>query len=205
MHHATKPPRTGTKKEKPTPPAATNTVGVAALKAASEEVRLDSAVVRLVEEWGNVLPQIDRDVRAISARVARIDDRLRTCTAAILKRSGLSDNEFRLLAGLMRSGPPYRHAPTELAGRYVPVTSGGLTGLANRLEKRGLIRRVSHPSDLRSTLIELTADGEALARQTMAEFSEAEEALMSRLSNADRVRANAFLQKLLHSIEAALP
>jgi len=64
---------------------------------------------------------------------------------------------------------------------------------------------VSHPSDLRSTLIELTAEGEELARRTMSEFAKVEEALMVALSAADRASGNAFLQKLLHSIEAALP
>ncbi|MBO9604123.1 MAG: MarR family transcriptional regulator [Novosphingobium sp.] len=149
-------------------------------------------------------PSLDRDVRAIAARVARIDDRLRTRTAGVLKRAGLSDSEFRLLAGLLRSGPPYRRAPTELAPRYVPVTSGGLTGVANRLEKRGLIARVLHPTDQRSMLIELTPPGKVLALATMEEFAAAEQMLMSGVSQADRAKANAFLKQLLHSIESRL-
>jgi DNA-binding MarR family transcriptional regulator len=178
--------------------------GQAALKAASHEQRLDSAVATLIEEWAGVIPSLDKDVRAIAARIARIDDRLRERTAAVLKQAGLSDNEFRLLAALKRLGPPYRAAPTDIAGRYVPVTSGGLTGLANRLEQRGLICRVSHPRDQRSVLIELTDAGRELARQTMSEFSKTEEMLMAGLSEVDRARGNAFLKKLLNSIEAAL-
>jgi DNA-binding MarR family transcriptional regulator len=167
-------------------------------------VRLDAAVERLVDEWASVIPALNRDAKAIAARVARVDDRLRTSTARVLKEAGLSDFEFRLLAGLLRSGPPYCRAPTDLAGRYVPVTSGGLTGLANRLERRGLIRRVTHPQDQRSLLVEITDEGLALARQTMAKFAQLEEALMSGLSQADRARGNAFLKKLLNSIEKEL-
>lgn len=190
---------------RPSKPAGAPRPGpVAALTAASAEQRLDSAVERLVEEWAGVVPSLNRDVRAIAGRIARIDDRLRTSTAAVLKQAGLSDFEFRLLAGLMRSGPPYRRAPTDLAGRYVPVTSGGLTGLAKRLEKRGLIVRVTHPSDQRSVLIELTEAGRALAQDTMERFAAAEHALMSGLSATDRARGNALLKKLLHSIERKL-
>lgn len=178
--------------------------GLAALEAASREKRLDSAVAAIVEEWSAAVPSLDRDVRAIAARIARIDDRLRTSTAAVLKRAGLSDNEFRLLAGLLRMGAPHRAAPTDLAGRYVPVTSGGLTGLANRLEQRRLIRRISHPRDQRSNLIELTDAGKRLALTTMAEFAQVEQSLMAGLSQADRAKGNALLSKLLHSIEAAL-
>ncbi len=174
---------------------------LAALEVASFEQRLDSAVVTLVEEWAAAVPALDRDVRAIAARIARIDDRLRNRTAVVLKQSKLSDFEFRLLAGLLRSGPPYRRAPSDLAGRYVPVTSGGLTGLANRLEKRGLICRVSHPRDQRSLLIELTDAGRDLALETMQAFAEVEHALMARLTPDDLAQGNAFLQKLLHSIE----
>jgi DNA-binding MarR family transcriptional regulator len=173
-------------------------------KKRSEDHRLDSAVDRLVEEWAGVVPSLDRDVRAIAARIARIDDRLRARIATVLKRAGLSDSEFRLLAGVLRSGPPYQRAPSDLAPRYVPVTSGGLTGVANRLEKRGLITRVLHPTDQRSVLIELTATGKALALATMEEFAAVEETLMGDVSKADRAKVNAFLKKVLHSIEAKL-
>ncbi|MCW2369080.1 MarR family winged helix-turn-helix transcriptional regulator [Sphingobium sp. B11D3D] len=187
------------------PDSTPSSQSLAHLRAESEAHRLDAAVDALIGEWQAVIPALDSDVRAIAARVARIDDRLRAETAAVLKASGLSDNEFRLLAGLMRIGAPYRAAPTDLAGRYVPVTSGGLTGLARRLEQRGLIRRVSHASDQRSLLIELTPDGIALAGQTMAAFTATEQLLMGSLTQADRQRCNAILRKLLHSIEAALP
>ncbi|WP_052507913.1 MarR family winged helix-turn-helix transcriptional regulator [Sphingomonas hengshuiensis] len=177
---------------------------LASLAEASHQQRLDAAVETLVGEWAGVIPALDRDVRAIAARIARIDDRLRNRTAAILKDARLSDNEFRLLAGLLRRGGAHRAAPTELAGRYVPVTSGGFTGLARRLERRGLIRRIAHPSDQRSVLIELTDEGRALADETMRQVADVERTLMGSLSSAELQRGNRFLRTLLHSIERAL-
>ncbi len=181
------------------------TRNLADLHAVSHVHLLDSAVDRLVREWDSVVPTLDKDVRAIVARVARIDDRMRSMTAIILKEAGLSDNEFRLLAALLRIGKPHRASPTDIAGHYVPVTSGGLTGLARRLESRKLIKRVSHPSDQRSLLIELTQGGYELAFDTMKKVADVEQALMKKLTQQDLRRGNVFLQKLLHSIEAALP
>lgn len=178
---------------------------VASLLAAGNEQRRDAAVQRLVEEWAAVVPGLDADVRAIAARIARINDRLREQTATVLKEAELSDNEFRLLAGLMRMGEPHCCAPTDLAGRYVPVTSGGLTGVAKKLEQRGLISRVAHPRDQRSSLVAITPAGKSLALRTMERFAEAEKALMGKVNAADRERGNRFLHKLLESIESSLP
>jgi len=177
----------------------------AALREASHAQRMDAAVDRMVEEWSRAVPSLDSDVRAIAARIARIDDRLRDRATEVLKGLGLSDNEFRLLAGLVRMGEPHRCAPTELAGRYVPVTSGGLTGVTRKLEQRGLIRRVSHPSDQRSVLVELTNEGKALGQAAMQGLAAVERSLMAGLSATDRARGNRFLHKLLQSIERALP
>jgi DNA-binding MarR family transcriptional regulator len=175
-----------------------------ALRKAGNEHRRESAVDALVSEWAGVVPGLDPGVRAVAARIARVHDRLRAATAHEWTRHGLTDNEFRLLAGLMRMGAPHRCAPWELAGRYVPVTSGGLTGLVNRLEKRALVARQPHPHDQRSFLLELTPAGRDLAQEIMEGFARVEARLMGGLSAADLDRGNAFLSKLLHSIEAAL-
>jgi DNA-binding MarR family transcriptional regulator len=48
------------------------------------------------------------------------------------------------------------------------VTKGTLTGVLDRLARKGLIRRESVPSDRRSTRIRLTDKGDALFRRTFA-------------------------------------
>lgn len=48
------------------------------------------------------------------------------------------------------------------------VTKGTLTGVLDRLSRKGLIRRESVPSDRRSTLIRLTDKGDVLFRRTFA-------------------------------------
>jgi len=40
------------------------------------------------------------------------------------------------------------------------ITKGTLTGIVDRLEDKGLVRRVAQPEDRRSTIVKLTARGE---------------------------------------------
>ncbi len=176
----------------------------AALARASHEHLRDAAVEALVQEWADVVPGIDGEVRSIAARIARISDHLRSGAGRILEELGLNDNEFRLLAGLMRIGPPHYCPPGELAGRYVPVTSGGMTGIINRLESRRLIARLPHARDGRSFQLQLTPEGEACARSAMERLAAMEAVAMSRLDASARAAGNAFLGSLLRSIEATI-
>jgi MarR family 2-MHQ and catechol resistance regulon transcriptional repressor len=49
--------------------------------------------------------------------------------------------------------------------RRILVSSGGITYLVDRLEKRGLVERRECPGDRRARLAALTAEGEALIRR----------------------------------------
>ena len=44
-------------------------------------------------------------------------------------------------------------------GEKTLITKGTLTGVVDRLEVRGIVRRVGSPSDARSTIVQLTAKG----------------------------------------------
>jgi DNA-binding MarR family transcriptional regulator len=49
-----------------------------------------------------------------------------------------------------------------------------LTGVLDRLERRGLIGRRPNPADRRSVVVELTADGDAAAERVAAAFADVE-------------------------------
>jgi DNA-binding MarR family transcriptional regulator len=60
-------------------------------------------------------------------------------------------------------------------GAAVGTRPATLTGILDRLERRGLITRGARPGDRRAVLIELTADGEqtaALIRQTLHDLEQ---------------------------------
>jgi len=50
----------------------------------------------------------------------------------------------------------------------VPVTKGTLTGVINRLEERGLVERSPSDSDRRSTVANLTTEGETLHEEVFS-------------------------------------
>ena len=80
----------------------------------------------------------------------------------ILKPLGLTFARYELLALLSftRSG----RLPMNKASALLQVHPTSVTNAVDRLEKAGLVARTPHPTDGRTTLIELTAEGRSLAR-----------------------------------------
>jgi DNA-binding MarR family transcriptional regulator len=58
--------------------------------------------------------------------------------------------------------------PLGKVGARLQVHPASVTNVVNRLEADGLLRRVPHPSDRRTTLAEITPEGERLAREATA-------------------------------------
>ncbi len=119
-------------------------------------------------------------MRQLTAEAARLD-------AAVARRLGLSPVDLMALDELDRTAGL---TPGQLAGR-LGLTSGALTALADRLERHGLLERVPHPRDRRSTLLRLTGRANGFAREAYGElaaeatrhfdsFSESERALVLR-------------------------
>ena len=55
--------------------------------------------------------------------------------------------------------------PLGKMGQRLMIHPTSVTNIIDRLEEQGLVRRVPHPTDGRTTLAELTDDGRRLARQ----------------------------------------
>jgi DNA-binding MarR family transcriptional regulator len=70
---------------------------------------------------------------------------------------GLTGTDFDTLVRLARS-PGEHLRMTDLAAQTALSTSG-MTRVVDRLEDRGMVRRVACPGDRRSSLVELTAAG----------------------------------------------
>ena len=76
-------------------------------------------------------------------------DRLR---AALSEAARIPQNDLDALEHLEADGPLTQR---EL-GQRLALTSGGVTVLIDRLERRGWVKRMPHPSDRRAVLLELT-------------------------------------------------
>lgn len=110
-------------------------------------------------------------------------------------RHGLTIAEFAILEVLYHKGPL-------LLGevqRLVLVSSGGVTYLVDRLEKKGLVERQECPEDRRARYAVLTADGEALIAGIFPRHAESIARAVSGLSEDEQRIAVALLRKLGHS------
>lgn len=81
----------------------------------------------------------------------------RQSSAQIRARTGLTSSQFDIIATLGNT----RGMSFKELGEKTLITKGTLTGVVDRLQEKGLVKRVTHLQDRRSTLVQLTKKGEA--------------------------------------------
>jgi DNA-binding MarR family transcriptional regulator len=96
---------------------------------------------------------------------------------------GLSVIQLRLL-GVLRDREP---GMQELA-RHLGLDKSSMTGLVDRAERRGLVRRAPSPRDGRAVLVSLTEEGHELARAGTSDASRRIHALTAHLTGAQRAQ-----------------
>src|SRR5579872_7266823 len=84
--------------------------------------------------------------------IVRTANLLLARVAAITQRFDLSPAGMNVLTILEHAPQPL--TPRAIAGALI-VTSSTVTGVLDSLEKRGLVRRIAHPSDRRMLQIEI--------------------------------------------------
>jgi DNA-binding MarR family transcriptional regulator len=159
-------------------------------------------VDRIVAEWADELPELDTDAIALIGRLMRAARLLRLEVERSLGRFDLTITEFNALNALRRAGPPHRLSPKDV-GVSLLFSSGGLTKLLERLERRGLVAREPNPSDGRGVLVSLTPAGKELQEDAMAAHQVNEEELLTPLTRAQRESLNSTLRDLLIAFEAS--
>jgi MarR family 2-MHQ and catechol resistance regulon transcriptional repressor len=90
--------------------------------------------------------------------LARAHNAVAVKASADVARHGLTVAEFGVLEALHHKGPMLLNE----VQRRILVSSGGITYLVDRLEKRGLAERRDCPGDRRARLVALTPEGDAL-------------------------------------------
>lgn len=111
---------------------------------------------------------------------------------ASIVETGLSLSDFQILEVLLHKGP----LPVNTIGEKVLLTSGSMTAAANRLEKRGLARRVQDPADGRCYRIHLTREGRRLIREAYARHAQSLEKMAEVLTAGEREELVRLLKKI---------
>jgi DNA-binding MarR family transcriptional regulator len=146
--------------------------------------------------WSLVAPEADLRAYGIVVRLIRAGRLMEANLDQIADNHGFDvHGDYEVLAALRRAHPtPLR--PQDLADR-VMISAPGMTGRLDRLEKRGLITRAPHPTDRRSTFIDMTAAGIQLADQTFHSLVDEASRLLNGFPTARRRRLTQELRELL--------
>lgn len=140
-------------------------------------------VDRVMAQWREQRPDIDPSPQGVVGRIHRLGDYLDSALTENFARFGLTRGEFDVLAALRRAGTGASLNAGELAASTM-ITSGGLTKRVDRLEQRGLVKRIVSATDTRSRDISLTDDGLALVDEVFDAHMRLEHALVAQLDGS---------------------
>lgn len=122
---------------------------------------------------------------------------LNRLNAVLAARMNLTQSEMATVDHLGTFGPL---TPKELR-EHLRLTSGAVTGVIDRLERAGHVRRQQHPRDRRSIVIELVPETLAHAGEQILPLVQELDALGKRRSAGDRQVVATYLEELTEAIE----
>ena len=160
----------------------------------------DDHVSTVLAQWAAERPDLDVSPMGIIGRISRLSLTMSKELELVFAQFGLYRWSFDMLATLRRSGAPYRLSPGALL-RSLMVTSGTMTNRIDRLEEKGLVRRVPDPEDRRGILVELTEQGRELIDTALPAHVANEQRILQTLSKEEQHTLATLLGKLLSSLE----
>jgi len=102
----------------------------------------------------------------------------------VLHPFGLTDAQFNILMMLKYQTADGRMNQTELGNKLL-VNRSNVTGLIDRMERAGLVRRIANTEDRRVNYVEVTDEGINVLKKANKAYIERVEDIMSVLSDAD--------------------
>ncbi|GAA3828812.1 MarR family winged helix-turn-helix transcriptional regulator [Streptomyces chiangmaiensis] len=170
----------------------------------SEAFGAGDSVDAMLSEWRSEWPELDVSSSEVIARLLRAARLLEELFAIGLRRPGglaiANVGDFDLLQALRRGGRPYALTPGQLR-QALTVSSAGLSGRLNRLEREGWIERGPSPVDGRSTLVRLSEEGRVSFDRLVERHFALERDVLSVLEPAERAGIADALRKILVSLE----
>ncbi|GAB3175173.1 DNA-binding MarR family transcriptional regulator [Micromonospora palomenae] len=155
----------------------------------------------IVEQWRRERAGMRPEPMAVFGRIYRLARIVGDAQERVYADWGIGRGEFDVLAALRRSGEPYTLAPKELAAALM-LTSGGMTGRLDRLERAGLLRRAPDPADRRGLRVTLTDTGRRAVEEAAEAGLAVQRRILDALPPADQARLGDLLRALLAAAEA---
>ena len=158
------------------------------------------AVDRITAQWHQERPDLDTEPMAVFGRIYRLSRAMGDRIEQVYARFGIGRGEFDVLAALRRSGEPFSLSPTSLAESLM-LTTGGMTGRLDKLQKAGLVDRCPDPNDRRALKACLTGKGRALVDEALAAGLVVQSEALGHLPPEDRSVLAGHLRALLSALE----
>ncbi len=129
--------------------------------------------------------------------LSRAQKAISETTNQFFQQKGLNPTEFAVLELLYHKG----RQPLQQIGNKILLASGSITYVVDKLEKRGLLKRVSCPTDRRVTYAEISEEGSAFMGEIFPQHEKELHELMGALSPEEKEVAIELLKKLGRSIK----
>lgn len=124
------------------------------------------AVDTITGQWHAERPDLETLPMAVFGRIYRISRLMGDRMEKEYQRYDIGRGEFDVLATLRRSGAPYTLSPRQLSVTLM-LTTGGMTGRLDKLERAGLLDRAPDPNDRRGLRVTLTEQGLTVVDQAV--------------------------------------
>ncbi|MYS92519.1 MULTISPECIES: MarR family winged helix-turn-helix transcriptional regulator [Streptomyces] len=166
---------------------------------AQPEQRTDP-VDAIIGQWAAVRPDLDTRAMEVFGRIHRLSRAMSDRAEKAYARFGISRGEFDVLATLRRSGEPYTLSPRQLSATLM-LTTGGMTGRLDKLERAGLLRRSPDPHDRRGLHVTLTDKGLELIDEAVGAGLAVQTEALSGLDAEQAGQLSGLLRELLRTTE----
>jgi len=111
--------------------------------------------------------------------------------------TGLSVIQFATLASLIRSGPDSQNS----LGRSVGSDAATMTGVVQRLQRRGLVEIHADPTDRRMKTISITDEGRSVYERGARASQASSEEVLAPFSTGERIMLIEMLQRIIATEE----
>ncbi|WDV51711.1 MarR family transcriptional regulator [Streptomyces coeruleorubidus] len=154
----------------------------------------------IIDQWATVRPDLDTTAMEVFGRIYRLSRAMGDRTEKAYAQFGIGRGEFDVLATLRRAGEPYTLSPRQLSATLM-LTTGGMTGRLDKLERAGLLRRSPDPHDRRGLHVTLTDKGLELIDEAVAAGLAVQTEALSGLAAEQAGQLAELLRELLRTTE----
>lgn len=144
---------------------------------------------------------MSRDPHEVAETVGLVTTSTDRLTAALAERLEIGVNDLRALYVVHAGSQP----SAKTIGTVLGITSGSTTPLVDRLVARSFLRRIEHPTDRRSSLLELTPAGRHAVAWMADHFDRALTAALGDLADDEVERFHALLLRVHAALDEHHP